>query len=246
MPSKSKSQARMFAAAAHDPKFAKKVGIDSSDAKEWAAADANKGTLKKGSKVPEKVHESEMRSWIDLVDMERYNAAEDPEEQEELLEMPMKFDAFKSGGMEPQEYIDRTEKSIGHGLTILSDDGNIKIARNKSGTTYIAINQNGKKVAAVEGKPFEKVFQEEVIAGTEKGAVYKIYMQLLKDGYSVLSDQFHSDGAMYLWQKLVKNHTVYIVGDGEVIAEATPEKFHKYWSADENSPSRELKLLLVK
>lgn len=245
MPSKSKAQARMFAAAAHDPKFAKKVGIDSKTAKEWNSADEDKGTLKNGSKVPEKVEESEMRSWIDLVDYDRYNAAEDPEEQEDLLEMPMKFDAFKSAGSTSQEYIDRTDKIVGNDLTVLSDDGNIKIARNKSGDTYMAIGQNGQKVAAVEGIPTGNVFQEDVIAGSEKGAVYKIYMQILKDGFSILSDQYHSDGAMYLWQKLIKNHTVYIVGDGEVIAKATPEKFHKYWG-DANSPSRELKLLLVK
>lgn len=42
MPSKSAKQARMFAAAAHDPKFAKKVGIPQGVAKEFNEAD--KGT----------------------------------------------------------------------------------------------------------------------------------------------------------------------------------------------------------
>ena len=39
MPSKSPAQARMMAAAAHDPKFAKRVGIPQSVAKEYNRAD---------------------------------------------------------------------------------------------------------------------------------------------------------------------------------------------------------------
>lgn len=42
MPSKSKAQARLMAAAAHNPKFAKKVGIPTSVAKEFNAADKGK------------------------------------------------------------------------------------------------------------------------------------------------------------------------------------------------------------
>jgi len=43
MPSKSKAQARMMAGAAHDPKFAKKVGVPQSVAKEFNQADQAKG-----------------------------------------------------------------------------------------------------------------------------------------------------------------------------------------------------------
>lgn len=53
MPSKSKPQARLMAAAAHDPKFAKKAGVPQKVAKEFNAADAKTGILrkkKKGSK----------------------------------------------------------------------------------------------------------------------------------------------------------------------------------------------------
>jgi len=50
MPSKSKSQARLMAAAAHDPKFAKRVGVPQSVAKEFNRADAKRGTLRKGAK----------------------------------------------------------------------------------------------------------------------------------------------------------------------------------------------------
>lgn len=47
MPSKSKEQARLMAAAAHDPKFARKVGIPVSVAKEFNKADAKTGILRK-------------------------------------------------------------------------------------------------------------------------------------------------------------------------------------------------------
>ena len=47
MPSKSSSQARLMAGAAHDPKFAKKVGVPPSVAKEFNKADAKTGILKK-------------------------------------------------------------------------------------------------------------------------------------------------------------------------------------------------------
>jgi hypothetical protein len=43
MPSKTPKQARTMRAAAHDPKFAKKVGIPRSVAKEFTEADAKKG-----------------------------------------------------------------------------------------------------------------------------------------------------------------------------------------------------------
>lgn len=55
MPSVSKAQARTMAAAAHDPAFAKKVGIKQSVAKEWNQADKKIGILKKGAKAPEHV-----------------------------------------------------------------------------------------------------------------------------------------------------------------------------------------------
>lgn len=44
MPSKSKAQAKFIRAAAHSRKFAKKVGIKQSTAKEWAKADRKQGT----------------------------------------------------------------------------------------------------------------------------------------------------------------------------------------------------------
>ena len=49
MPSKSAKQARLMAAAAHNPKFAKKVGVPVRVAKEFNSADAGTGILRKRS-----------------------------------------------------------------------------------------------------------------------------------------------------------------------------------------------------
>jgi len=45
MPSKSPAQARLMAAAAHNPKFARKVGVPPKVAKEFNQADAGGGPL---------------------------------------------------------------------------------------------------------------------------------------------------------------------------------------------------------
>lgn len=50
MPSKSEEQARLMAAAAHDPAFAKKVGIPQSVAKEFNKADAGTKLLKRSAR----------------------------------------------------------------------------------------------------------------------------------------------------------------------------------------------------
>lgn len=46
MPSKSPAQKRLMAAAAHNPKFAKKVGVPQKVAKEFVAADKHKAKKK--------------------------------------------------------------------------------------------------------------------------------------------------------------------------------------------------------
>lgn len=51
MPSKTKKQAKLMAAAAHDPEFAKKVGIKQSVAKEFNKADKGTGILKKNKRA---------------------------------------------------------------------------------------------------------------------------------------------------------------------------------------------------
>jgi hypothetical protein len=45
MPSKSEAQARLMAAVAHNPDFAKKVGVQQSVGKEFAAADRKLGRI---------------------------------------------------------------------------------------------------------------------------------------------------------------------------------------------------------
>lgn len=47
MPSKSPAQARLMAAAAHNPAFAKKAGVPPGVAKEFNKADAKTGILRK-------------------------------------------------------------------------------------------------------------------------------------------------------------------------------------------------------
>ncbi len=51
MPSKSPKQARLMAAAAHDPKFAKKAGISGKVAKEFNKEDAGTGIIKPSAKL---------------------------------------------------------------------------------------------------------------------------------------------------------------------------------------------------
>lgn len=47
MPSVSKKQANTMRAAAHDPKFAKKMGIPQKVAREYVSADQRAGSVKK-------------------------------------------------------------------------------------------------------------------------------------------------------------------------------------------------------
>ena len=54
MPSKSKAQQRMMAAAAHSPEFAKKVGVKQSVAKDFNAADKKAGKRKLPTHVKKK------------------------------------------------------------------------------------------------------------------------------------------------------------------------------------------------
>lgn len=51
MPSKSPEQARMMAAAAHDPKFAKKVGVPQSVAREYNQEDKGGKLLKQAMTI---------------------------------------------------------------------------------------------------------------------------------------------------------------------------------------------------
>jgi hypothetical protein len=98
MPSKSKAQAHFMAAAAHNPKFAKKAGIPVSVAKEFNAADKGK-KFKSGGDVADKSKLKKIFKGKDTYG-------------EELKEAK----AIKSGKITPKEYA-KGEKMEGiHGM----------------------------------------------------------------------------------------------------------------------------------
>lgn len=253
MPSKSKKQERFMAAAAHNPEFAKNAGIPQSVAKEFNNADKKKET-----------NESSMRSWMDVIqDADIHKGIDDAEEQEAvskrskpvpLEEMPQKFDAFQ--GQDPNEFVNKTTDMIGkNNLELFREHQNFDVYKSKNGNGFVALDKQGNQIAIVTGYidnnavlGVNKVFVEESIASktTHKGVVYEIFKDILSTGHSILSDSLHSDSAIKFWTKLISSHEVYVIGNGEILTRATPEKVHKYWNEDKNSPSTELKLLLVK
>lgn len=175
-------------------------------------------------------------------------------EEEELNEMPQRFDAFAN--QDRDEFVDKSAEMTGkHNMVPFSQHENFDVMRIKNGSGFIAYDKQGKQLALLSGyagrgivQGIGPVFVENAVAAksTVKGVVYQMYMDILDAGYSILSDGLHSDDAIRFWTRLLTNHTVYIVADDEVLARATPEKVHKYWSDDEYSPSAELRLLLVK
>lgn len=173
---------------------------------------------------------------------------------ERLQEMPQRFDAF--AGQDRDEFVDKTAELSGkHNMKPFAEHDEYDVYQNKNGTGFIAYDKAGKQLAVVSGyisndavQGVPNVFVEEAIAsktGT-KGIIYNMFMDIVNAGYKILSDELHSDDAINFWSKLISSHQVYVVGDGEVLAKATPEKLHKYWSEDEMSPSADLRLLLVK
>ena len=72
--SKSQAQAHMMAAAAHNPKFAKKVGMKQSVAKEFNKADTGKDI----SKLPKKVKKTEEGAKPDFLDMDKDGNKKEP------------------------------------------------------------------------------------------------------------------------------------------------------------------------
>lgn len=173
---------------------------------------------------------------------------------ERLQEMPQRFDAFQ--GQDRNEFVDKTADMTGkHNMKLFAEHDAYDVYQNKNGSGFIAYDKKGNQLAVVTGYVsnndvvgVQNVFVEESIASKSgtKGIVYNIFMDLINKGYKILSDTLHSDDAISFWTRLIQSHQVYIVGNGEVLARATSEKLHKYWSADENSPSAELRLLLVK
>lgn len=181
------------------------------------------------------------------------HAGTSTEREVKLDEMPMRFDSFQ--GQDPDEFVDKTAQMTGKAnLVPFAEHDTFTVMRNKNYTGFIAFDKQGKQIAVVSGYlsqdavlGVKNVFEVAATASksTVKGVMYQIFMDMTNAGISVLSDKLHSDSAIKFWTRLIGSHEVYIVGDGEVLAKATPEKIHKYWSDDENSPSAELQLLLV-
>lgn len=252
MPSRSKAQAHLFAAAAHNPEIAKDAGIPQSVAHEFNQADKKTGNLKKSSKLPRTVKE-EMRGLADIVqNAELEHDIDDADEQElinkgVLEEMPLKYDSFM--GMDPQVYVDKQAKTnTPKNMTPVKDHGEWTTYRGKDG--YMAYdNDTGEAIASVNGHADEGWFNVDVTASSRsvKGVVYQMFMDIIKvEGTPILSGRLQSDDAIKFWQRLIQSHKVYVVANGEVLQAATPEKFHKYWSDVEDSPQSQFQLLLVK
>lgn len=254
MPSKSIAQAQLFAAAAHDPKIAKDAGIDQSVARDFNKADKKAGNLKDDSKLPKhKTVKEEMRGLSDIVqDAELYHDIDDADEQTlintgRIDEMPLKYDSFM--GMNPQIYVDDEAKNNKpQNMKPINNHDEWSTYRGKKG--YMAYdNDTGEALATVEGQEDDGWFNVELTASSPsvKGIVYKIFMDIIKiEGTPILSGRLHSNDAINFWKRLINTHKVYVVANGEVIQEATPKKFHKYWSDVEGSPQSQFQFLLVK
>lgn len=208
-------------------------------------------TANRRKRGEEAMAESSMRGLADIVQNAELEHDIDDANQQELInkdqlqEMPQRFDAFAD--TDPVEFVDKTAKlnSRDKMIPVAEHDG-FSVAKSKNGSGYMAYDDSGNEIAVVSGQLIGKVFHIEAIAAKRgrKGIVYQMYMDIINSGLQILSDTLHSDDAIRFWQKLITNHEVYVVADGEVIQRATPEKFHKYWG-DEDSPSADLQFLLV-
>lgn len=164
-----------------------------------------------------------------------------------LKEMPQRFDAIQ--GQDPDEFVDKTaEMSNKSKLKPFTQHENFDVMQSPNGSGFIALDKKGNQIAIVSGYVQGNIFREEAIASKKeyRGVVYQMFMDIIASGLSILSDTLHSDSAISFWKKLILKHNVYVVYDGEILAKATPDKFHKYWNDDENSPSADLRLLLRK
>jgi hypothetical protein len=92
MPSKSKAQHNLMAAVAHDPAFAKKVGIKQSVGKEFASADKGK-TFKSGGIMPVSMKQKSVE------DMKKGIFAPKDEKSESAMKKGGKVKKMASGGM---------------------------------------------------------------------------------------------------------------------------------------------------
>ncbi|QXO12567.1 hypothetical protein pEaSNUABM49_00321 [Erwinia phage pEa_SNUABM_49] len=205
------------------------------------------------SKKEPELQESSMRSWVDVVqNAELEHDIDDADEQtlintDRIDEMPLKYDSFM--GMDPQIYVDKeAQKNKPQNMKPINNHGEWTTYRGKNG--YMAYdNDTGEALATVEGHEDDGWFNVDVTASSRsvKGVVYQMFMDIIKiEGTPILSGRLQSNDAINFWKRLIQSHKVYVVANGEVIQEATPEKFHKYWSDEEGSPQSQFQFLLVK
>ncbi|SOK59129.1 hypothetical protein [Yersinia phage fHe-Yen9-03] len=199
------------------------------------------------------VTESSMRGWVDVIqNAELEHDIDDADEQtlintDRIDEMPLKYDSFM--GMDPQIYVDK-EAQINKpkNMKPIKNHGQWTTYRGKKG--FMAYdNDTGEAIATVEGHENDGWFNVEVTASSRsvKGVVYQMFMDIINEvGIPILSGRLQSNDAMNFWKRLIQSHKVFVVANGEVIQQATPEKFHKYWSDEEGSPQSQFQFLLVK
>lgn len=203
--------------------------------------------------IKRKLKESSMRGWADVIqDAELSHDIDDADDQTfintgRIDEMPMEFDSFM--GDDPQEYVNRSSKTnSAESSEVIKDHGQWSTRKGTDG--YVAYdNASGNPIARIEGHTDGDWFNVEGTGSSRdvKGVMYQMFIDIVSiEGTPILSGRVQSPDAINFWKKLIQTHQVLVVANGEVLAPATPEKFHKYWSEDENSPSAELQLLLVK
>lgn len=166
---------------------------------------------------------------------------------ERLAEAPLQYDSFM--GMDPQVYIDKeAQVNAPENMEPVKNHGDWSTYRGHDG--YMAYdNDTGEAIATVKGHDDEGWFNVDVTASSRsvKGIVYQMFMDIIKiEGTPILSGRLQSNDAINFWKRLIQTHKVYVVANGEVIQQATPEKFHKYWSNIEGSPQSQFQFLLVK
>lgn len=153
MPSKSKAQAKLMAAAAHNPAFAKKVGIPVSVAQEFNQADKGR-KFRSGGMATNKLKSL-------FKGKESY--------AEELKEAK----AIKSGKITPQQYA-RGEKMEGHkkgGCVKMAKGGKVK-RYEEGGDVEGPTNENTPTAASMKEETFGDAFKRNRARG-EKTFEYK-------------------------------------------------------------------------
>lgn len=204
------------------------------------------------SKAEEAMAESSMRSLADIVQNADLEHDIDDANDQELInkgvleEMPLQYDSFM--GMDPQIYVDRKAQHSNHNMLPIKNHGDWSTYKSVDG--YMAYdNDTGEAIATVEGHEHHGWFYVDVTASSRhvKGVVYQMFMDIINvEGTPILSGRLQSDDAIKFWKRLIQTHKVFVVANDEVLQQATPEKFHKYWSTEEGTPQSQFQFLLVK